>query len=222
MKKNFICIILARGKSKGIENKNLFKINHKPLIYWTIKPAISSKYIKQVWVSSDSKKILDYSKKIGALTLKRPAKYSNDKSSSESAWLHAIKEIEKKGINFDYILAPQVTSPLRGKNDFDLAIKLFIKNKNDSMFSCLNVKDFFIWKKSNRGLNLAYNIKRDIRQNLQENFLENGSFYIFQKNKFKKHKKRLFGDIGHYSMKKKYSFQIDEYDDIEIINKIIK
>ena len=136
--------------------------------------------------------------------------------------MHAIKEIEKKGINFNYILAPQVTSPLRGKYDFDLAIKLLIKNKNDSMFSCLNVKDFYIWKKSIRGLSLALNIKRDVRQNLRENFLENGSFYIFKKNKFKKYKKRLFGNIGHYSMKKKHSFQIDDYDDIQIINKMIK
>ena len=87
------------------------------------------------------------------------------------------------------------------------------------MFKC---KDFYIWKKSNRGLILAHNIKRDVRQNLQENFLENGSFYIFKKDKFKKHKKRLFGHIGYYSMKKRYSFQIDDYDDIDIINKILK
>ncbi len=222
MKKNFICIILARGKSKGIKNKNLIRINQKPLIYWTIKLAKSSRKIKQVWVSSDSKKILDYSEKIGALPLLRPTKYSTDKSSSESAWLHSIKEIEKRGVDFNFVLAPQVTSPLRDKNDFDLAIRSFIKNKNDSLFSCLNVKDFYIWKKSNKGLNLAYKIKRDVRQNLSEKFLENGSFYIFEKNKFKKYEKRLFGNVGYYSMKKQNSFQIDDMEDIKIINKLFK
>ena len=130
--------------------------------------------------------------------------------------------IEKRGVDFNFVLAPQVTSPLRDKNDFDLAIRSFIKNKNDSLFSCLNVKDFYIWKKSNKGLNLAYKIKRDVRQNLSEKFLENGSFYIFEKNKFKKYEKRLFGNVGYYSMKKQNSFQIDDMEDIKIINKLFK
>ena len=31
------CYIFARGGSKGIKNKNIVKINNKPLIYYTIK-----------------------------------------------------------------------------------------------------------------------------------------------------------------------------------------
>ncbi len=37
--KKIICIIIARGGSKGIKNKNLKKINGKPMIFWTIKHA---------------------------------------------------------------------------------------------------------------------------------------------------------------------------------------
>ena len=54
-------IILARGKSKGIKNKNLIRINGKPLIYWSIIRSLNSKKIDYTWVSSDSNKILDYS-----------------------------------------------------------------------------------------------------------------------------------------------------------------
>ena len=36
MTKKVICIIPARGGSKGLKLKNLQKINHKPLIYYTI------------------------------------------------------------------------------------------------------------------------------------------------------------------------------------------
>ena len=39
MPSNIHAIILARGGSKGIKNKNLININNKPLIYWSIKNA---------------------------------------------------------------------------------------------------------------------------------------------------------------------------------------
>ena len=55
--------IPARKGSKSIKNKNLIKFNHKPLIYSTIN---FSKKIKCLtpFVSTNSKKILDYSKKM--------------------------------------------------------------------------------------------------------------------------------------------------------------
>ena len=101
MKKN-IAIILARKGSKGIKNKNLIEVNGKPLIYWSIKVCKMSKKMNSVWVSSDSDKILNVSKKFGAKTIKRPTKYSLDKSTSDSAWLHAVKYLNKKNFFFRY------------------------------------------------------------------------------------------------------------------------
>ena len=68
-KNNIHSIILARGGSKGIKNKNLKLIKDKPLIFWSIK-IIEIKKINYTWVSSDSEKILKYAKKNGALIIK--------------------------------------------------------------------------------------------------------------------------------------------------------
>ena len=54
-----IAFIPIRSGSKGIKNKNIKEFNGKPLCYWTIKSAVEAKLIDKVYVSTDSKKIID-------------------------------------------------------------------------------------------------------------------------------------------------------------------
>ena len=53
-----ICIILARGGSKGIKLKNLQKVDNKPLLFYPINAAKKSKCIDDILVSTDSEKIV--------------------------------------------------------------------------------------------------------------------------------------------------------------------
>ena len=222
-KKNIHAIILARGGSKGIKNKNLISIKKKPLIYWSIKSALNCNIIDKVWVSSDSSKILKLSKKFGANTIKRPKKLSSDNRSSERGWLHSTNYIKKK-FQVDYIVAVQATSPMRHKNDFFRALNKFFKEKNDSLFSSSINDSYFRWKIYNNKMFPNYKIKdkRARRQYIKQELIENGSFYIFKSKGFLKNKKRLFGKIGTYIQKKYYKFEIDDLDDLIIIKSIMK
>ena len=58
-KPSFVAIIPARANSLRIKNKNIKILNGKPLIYWSIKAALESKFIDDVYVTSDSIKILE-------------------------------------------------------------------------------------------------------------------------------------------------------------------
>ena len=49
-----LCIIPARGGSKGIKLKNLSKLNNKPLLYYPITAAKKSKVCDKIFVSTDS------------------------------------------------------------------------------------------------------------------------------------------------------------------------
>lgn len=221
MKNSLVAIILARGNSKGVKYKNMIKVNNKPLIYWTIRDCLKSKNINSVWVSSDNSNILSYAKKIGARTIIRPKKYAKDNSTSDSAWLHSIKFLEKTKVKFKNVIGLQPTSPIRGKKDIDKAFNLFNKKKFDSLFSAQIIQDHFIWKKSKNKLIANYNFKfRPARQQIEKKFLENGSFYIFNKKKFLRYKNRLFGRIGVYVMSKINSFQIDNKEDIKIVDSL--
>ena len=109
---NIVAIIIARGGSKGIPNKNIMNFCGKPLIAWTIDACLKGG-VTSVWVSSDSDEILEISKTFGANLIKRPKQFAKDTSSSEEAWSHAINYLEIKMGNFlDWVIAPQVTSPL--------------------------------------------------------------------------------------------------------------
>ena len=171
---NIHSIIPARGGSKGIHNKNIIDFCGKPLIAWTIEQCLSSKYVSNVWVTSNSQEILDVAEKYGAKTIRRPDDISGDLASSESAWVHAIEAIQKD-TEVDLVLAPQVTSPLREVKDIDNAIELFQKEKYDSMFSASMAEDLFFWGESNTGLNsVNYDYKnRKRRQDFKEQIIEN-------------------------------------------------
>ena len=65
-KKNFVAIIPARGGSQELKGKNIKKLLGHPLIAYSIVAAQRSKYISQVYVSTDNKKIAFNAKKYGA------------------------------------------------------------------------------------------------------------------------------------------------------------
>lgn len=213
---------MARGGSKGIKRKNLKKINGKPLIYWTVKYCLAQKFISNTWVSSDDDEILKYVKKIGAKTIVRPKKYSQDNSSVEPGLLFCINEIEKKN-KIKNIFFLQATSPIRFKETLKNSYKLFVEKRLDSLFSGNeNHNVFYRWSLKKK-LSSSYNYKvRPRRQKIQVPIIENGSFYIFNCKKFKYYKNRLFAKIGYFNQSLIESFQIDDLDDFNLANLILR
>ncbi len=220
-----IAIILARGGSKGIKNKNLINFCGKSLITWTISQCKNCDKIENVYVSSDSKKILDISNMLGAQTIKRPPEISEDTSTSESGWLHALDHIKA---NHEYlpelIVAPQVTSPVRESNDFSKALEVMTNKNFDSLLSVNEINDYFIWsEKKNKFKSENYDFKnRRRRQIISKKYHENGSFYIFKPSILYRFNNRLGGKIGIFVMENYKSIQIDEFDDVKLCEVIMK
>jgi CMP-N,N'-diacetyllegionaminic acid synthase len=213
-----VCIIPARGNSKGIPKKNLLPLANKPLLQWSISQALDSKLVDEVYVSSDSAEILTLAKKLGAKGIKRPADISGDTASSESALIHAYEEIKGAG-KIDYIVFLQATSPVRKKTDIDDAIKKIQAEHADSLLSVKVLKDYFIWQKTEAGTfeptNFDYK-NRKRRQDLAATYLENGSIYVFKPEILIQNKNRLGGKICVYEMDPACSFQVDDPSDIKI------
>ena len=72
-----IALIPSRSGSQRILDKNIKKLNKKPLLYYSIKSALDSKIFSKVVVSTDSKKYAKIANLYGAETpFLRPKKFS--------------------------------------------------------------------------------------------------------------------------------------------------
>ena len=112
--------------------------------------------------------------------------------------------------NNDLFLLVQATSPLTQTEDFNNALEVLSKDKNDSLLTCVRTKRFF-WD-SNKPINYDF-VDRPRRQDFQGLLMENGAFYINSIGNIKKNKNRLSGKISIYEMKDYNSIEIDEEDD---------
>ena len=123
---NRLCVICARGESKGIKNKNLRTIAGRPLIHHTIEQARRSSKFKAIAVSSDSKEILDAAFQASVDHLvERPAELAGDNAPKVPAIRHCAEVSENRlGFCFDTIVDLDVTSPLRNIEDIAGAIEL--------------------------------------------------------------------------------------------------
>ena len=221
---NAVAIILARSGSKGIPSKNIINFCGKPLIQWSVEQALAVDCIDSVWVSSDGDDILDVAANSGANVIKRPAAISGDKASSESAWLHALEHIESIENRVNNIVGMQPTSPIRHSHDIKNALVQFHEENLDSLFSAVEIEDFFMWEVNNgqfESVNYDY-LTRKRRQDIQKKYLENGSFYIFKSQSLKLSGNRLSGRIGSYLMPKYKMFQIDNLEDVKLCESIMR
>jgi len=215
----FLAVIPARGNSQRIKNKNLIKLNKKPLIYWTIKSALKSKYISDICVTSDSEKILNYCKNFDVKTILRPKKLSGNIIMPDEAVKHAYIKLK---IKYDFIVMLQPTSPLRTFQDIDRAIEIIIKNKSKSLFSS-SIESRFIWKKTkNNYCPINYNYKKRPRHQDITFYFENGAIYISRSSLYIKNTNRLGGKISNYVMPIERSVDIDDIKDLKQAEKIMK
>ena len=130
-----ICLICARGGSKGIPNKNIKIISKKPLIAHTITSAINSKLFSHVIVSTEDKKIAQISKKYGAeVPFIRPKKLSSDTTSVGDVFIHAIKKLYSLGYEFEIFVNRDCTVPFIKNSDIKKTIELIKKKKCDAVY----------------------------------------------------------------------------------------
>ena len=136
--KNILAIVPARMGSKRLKMKNIKIFKGKPLFIWALKSAMASKYIDDIFLTTESKKVQKIAKQHGYYSkyLRNP-KLSKDKTSANEVIIDVFKKLEKK---YDYFIYLQATSPLRKIYDIDFCIKKIVSGNYDTLISIYDTK----------------------------------------------------------------------------------
>lgn len=211
-----IAVILARGGSKGIPNKNLINLDGKPLIYYTINAAQSSNF-DEVWVNTDSEEIMKYSESLGTKIFERPLHLATDLASSDETLVNFCENVVA-----DIVAMIQPTSPLLKGDDLDKGLEMM--NDYDSIFSGHYEHWIPKWNRlSGKLIEKGWQKEfRNRRQDISAEIVENGAFYMSHRKFILMNKLRYFGKIGFFEMPYVRSFQVDDLSDLFIIESLIK
>lgn len=208
-----VSLILARGGSKGIPKKNIIDLNGRPLISYAIDASFDSG-IAETWVSTDCAQIKQVGLDCGALVIDRPAEIATGSSASEESLLHFSALVD-----FDILVFIQPTSPFIKAKYIKEGLE---KIKHcDSVFSVCEEHWIPRWDKNIEPMYWD-GVNRPMRQEIGVMYSENGAFYITTREQLLSSKLRYGGKKDIVKMSFLESLQIDSYDDLHLVEQIMK
>jgi len=106
-------ILMGRHKSKGFPGKNLYKVLGKPMAYYPMKAALGSPQVDKVYLSTDSRPLMELARKNAVEVIKRPAELCTDKALGEHVYVHAYEKVKElnKGRKIELIALLMCNAP---------------------------------------------------------------------------------------------------------------
>jgi N-acylneuraminate cytidylyltransferase/CMP-N,N'-diacetyllegionaminic acid synthase len=217
-----ICIIPARSGSKGIPDKNVYLLNGKPLIAYSIEAALASPKIKRVIVSTDSESYAEIARQYGAdVPFIRPPELAGDEVHSIFSVIHCLEWLQEKERYYPELVVKLLpTAPLRKTKHIDEAVELYKQKGSGSVISvCLADKSPRYYRRIVSNHLVPYEAFNNInyqRQDLESIYQLNGSIYISTPQIIIKNRTFQVEETYPYVMDRKYSIDIDDCFDLKI------
>ena len=205
-----LAVIPARAGSKSIPNKNIRIIGGHPLVYYAIKNALTSAYITDVMVTTDSPEVKIIATQMGATCKWRDASLCGDAVTLDAVIADAIPDGE-----WDYIVTMQPTSPTLKVDTLDKAIKYTIDNDLDTVISAINAPHLSWGVKD--GKKVPNYEKRLNRQYLPPCYLETGAFVVSRRSVVTP-QTRIGQKVDVYEVSEEEAVDIDTFADLRSVS----
>ena len=222
---NTLVLIPARSGSKGIKNKNLQKLSNKTLVEHTFITASKLKNINDIILSTDSKKIINLSKKYKKIQtlFVRPKRLAMDQSKMSDVAIHAINFLRNIKKFYKYIIILQATTPFRKLKELNEIISYVQKKKIKSLFSVTeswqHPSEFIEISNSKKIKFLNKNLDT-YRQKFKKVYFINGAIYMTEINYFLRKKKFITNKSLPFIMSQETLIDIDNKFHLEIAKSI--
>jgi N-acylneuraminate cytidylyltransferase len=222
---NILCVIPARGGSKGVPGKNLRQVAGRPLVCWSIAHALESATPMRVIVSTDDETIAAVAAGAGAeVPFLRPAELATDTAPTEPTVHHAIEWVRAEGWEPDAVILLQATSPIRFPDSIDRAVSQFLAEDADSLVGVVRSSPFLWWRDEPPRAHYRVDA-RPRRQDMDPTTLplrETGSLYITRTQIYDTVANRLGGRISLFEMDDLEGLDIDTELDLTIADTLLR
>ncbi|MCR5655741.1 MAG: acylneuraminate cytidylyltransferase family protein [Lachnospiraceae bacterium] len=228
--KKILAIIPARSGSKSVKNKNIRKINGKPMIAYSIEHAKESKYINRILVTTDSEEYAAIAREYGAETpFLRPAEFATDTALDIDVFRHALGWLrDKEGYEPDIVVQLRPTDPYRNPADIDKMIEIMLEDESvDAVRSMVEntVVPHKMWYLDEEGnakpiltdIPEAYNMPR---QELPKTYYQNGNTDLLRPRNIWEHDSMTGEKIRGYVMSEMYD--VDREHDFDRVATVMK
>lgn len=217
-----VAIIPARGGSKGVPRKNVLPVGGVPLVARAVASARSAARVDLVVVSTDDAEIAAVARGAGAVVVDRPADLAGATASSESALLHTLDELDRRGTSVGTVVFLQATSPFIAAAGIDEAVAMVAGGGYDAAFSAFETYGF-LWSRDEDAAAVAINhdaAHRPRRQDREPHYLETGAFYVFDAAGFRVARHRFFGRVGIVEVPEISAVEIDDHAQLALARAI--
>lgn len=221
---SLLCLIPARGGSKGVPRKNLRVVGGRPLIAWTIDAAMSARADLRVVVSTDDDEIAEIALAHGAeVPFRRPAELAGDATTTEAVVIHALDALANGGPDADATVLLQPTSPVRLPGTLDRAIAQFEESGADSLVGVVPMAPF-LWHHPAHPVAEYDYAARPMRQQLLADdyrYRETGSIYITKNEVYRRESCRLGGFVSLFVTDEVESIDVDTELDLVLAGAVL-
>ncbi len=173
--KKISAIIPARGTNDMLDNLNLRTLAGQPMINYTINAAKKSKYIDEIFVSTEDDRIKELASAHHVVPFMRPMELTSTGVSSEEVAFNVISHINK---SYDMTVILWPNAPFRGEDIIDGAIEFFIKNDYRKVQGVKIISDYFLKKENEKLVPMKLSRGKD-RPDVFDVFAVAGGIFIF-------------------------------------------
>lgn len=225
-----LCTICVRGGSKGVPNKNIRRLQGRPLLAHSIAHARQSGLFERVAVSSDSDEILEVAMQAGADDLiERPSDMATDTAAKIPAIHHALLSVERRhAASYDTLVDLDATSPLRIVSDIAGAVDLLERSGVTSVItgSASHRSPYFNLVEARDDGSVAVSKQLPVgivrRQDAPMTYDMNASIYVWRTAPFRHDPKVFYPDTCIFEMPPERSHDIDSPLDFEIVDFLMR